>query len=227
MKRDERESAIPSLDAAEFELRLRSAAPGLELERTAIAALHAHFVELRRWDRSAGLIGPGTRSAIVERHYAESLAAVPYLGRIEGQRLVDLGSGGGFPGLVLAVVRPSLEVTLVESRERKAAFLEWAAQRAGARCRVVRARIVFPLPPELPDEIEFVTLRAISLERRVWDALVERLVPEGRILHWVGPRQAPPLLASDAGFEIEADVPLPDGGEGRRLCVLSRRRRRG
>lgn len=226
MKQHRSGERIPALAAGELEGRLRRLLPDVELDAATVAALHVHYHELRRWSRSVSLVGPGTCATAIERHYGESLAALPYLGEGRG-RLVDVGSGAGFPGLVLAIARPGLRVTLLEARERKAAFLEWVAHRTGTACRVLCARLALPLPAGLPEEIEFVTLRAVALERGVWGALVERLQEEGRILHWVGPRQDSDRLSGDrspaAGLELESETRLPgDPGERRLLRVWRR-----
>ncbi|HUF78495.1 MAG TPA: RsmG family class I SAM-dependent methyltransferase, partial [Thermoanaerobaculia bacterium] len=73
-----------------------------------LAALYAHYQELRRWSPALSLIGPAAAGDVVERHYGESLAGVPLLPA--GARvLVDVGSGAGFPGFVLAAACPELE----------------------------------------------------------------------------------------------------------------------
>lgn len=218
MKHESHRGQIPPLEASELERLLRHDLPAIDLSPATLSALHLHFQELRRWNRTVSLIGQGTVEEMVRRHYAESLAALPFVG---SGRLVDLGSGAGFPGLVLAVACPSLEVTLVESRQRKAAFLEFASRRSGVRCRVLAARVVLPLPAGLPEGIDFLTLRAVALDGRVWNALLHRLAPEGRVVHWASRDQAIPSV----DLELEAETPLP-GGEGRRLRVLRRKRNR-
>ena len=82
------------------------------------------------------------------------------LGLVRGERLLDLGSGAGFPGIVLAAARPDLEVTLLEARERKWAFLAAACRRAGLACRCLNARVSAnpaDLPAELTEEAGEVT----------------------------------------------------------------------
>lgn len=148
-------------------------------------ALWAHYGELRRWNERLNLIGPGTAERVVERHYGEALAALPLLdGAVS---LLDVGSGAGFPGFVLAAVRPRLAVTLVESRERKWAFLEAAVRRAGLSCRCLNARVgaAFDLPP-----VDLVTWRAVRLP----EAALGRLAClTRRMLAWSGAEEpAPP-----------------------------------
>jgi len=187
--------------------------------------LHQHYEELRRWNRRLSLIGPGTVPEVLSRHYAESLAALPLLEEICGEeicaappgrapRLVDLGSGAGFPGFVLAAARPDLEVTLVESRERKWAFLRSAVRRSGLSCRCLNARVRVPLPDGFPSEVHVVTSRALAVGPEVL-AEIHRSSPVARFLLWQGeasPR-LPPSLA--AGREI----PLP-GSERRRILEI-------
>ncbi len=119
------------------------------------------------------------------RHFGESLAALPLFP--ESARVgLDLGSGAGFPGLVLAAVRPRLAMTLVEARERKWAFLSSAARKASLPARCLNVRVEVPLPAGLPESIDVITSRALRLDVETWEALADRLAPEGRILLWVG-----------------------------------------
>ena len=92
---------------------------------------------LRKWNRKINLIGPGPPEEQVILHLVDSLSALPHLGA-EPNRLLDLGSGAGLPGLVLAVLRPGLQVSLAESRSKKAAFLKEAVRRLGL-VKTVRA----------------------------------------------------------------------------------------
>lgn len=209
---------LPDIPFEDFAERLRNLAPE-PLSDSAVASLHAHYQELRRWNPRLSLIGPGTVTEVLGRHYGESLAALPLLGTPAGRMapLVDVGSGAGFPGFVLAAARPGLDVVLVEPRERKWAFLLAASRRASLPVRCLDARVALPLPRELPERIGCVTSRALRLPAQVLAALAERLVDGGRILLWAG-AEAPELPPSLA---IVRSVPLA-GSASRRIVEVRR-----
>lgn len=178
-------ASFAPLTAAELDRRLRAADRSLDPAADLIERLLAHYEELSRWAPKVDLVGPAAGAEIVERHYAEALAALPWLPETPC-RLVDLGSGAGFPGLVLAAARPDLDVWLVEPRARRAAFLAAAARRMRLSVRVVGARVAAPLPHDFPDRIDRLTVRALRLDPRAWRALLGRLAPDARLLSWSG-----------------------------------------
>lgn len=173
--------------------------------------LYQHYEELRRWNRRLSLVGPGTIHEVLSRHYAESLAALPLLEEICAGlpagplRLVDLGSGAGFPGF---------EVTLVESRERKWAFLRSAVRRSGLSCRCLNARVQVPLPDGFPSEAHVVTCRALAVGPEIL-AEIHRSSPVVRFLFWQG--EAPPRLPDT--LEAGREIPL-SGSEHRRILEI-------
>jgi 16S rRNA (guanine527-N7)-methyltransferase len=206
---------LPEIPLAEFASRISGLSPGPLPEKT-IAALFAHYEELRRWNRRTNLVGPGTAGEILARHYGESLAALPLLPA--GARAgLDLGSGAGFPGLVIAAARPDLEMTLAEARERKWAFLLAAARKASLPCRCLNARVRVPLPAGLPESLDILTSRALQLDGETWRALANRLREGGRVLLWVGERDPdlPPALAPCGEVKLA-------GSEKRRILALRR-----
>jgi 16S rRNA (guanine527-N7)-methyltransferase len=207
---------LPALSPDQFRERALGLSPEA-LADSAVAALYAHYEELRRWSRTLSLIGPGTAAEVLERHFGESLAALPYLREDRG-RLVDVGSGAGFPGLVLAAARPGWQVTLVEARERKWAFLQAASRRAGLSCRCLNARVGPSLPAPLPDAYDAITCRALKLSPDTVQALAERLTGRGRFLFWTG-EEAPVV---PAGWHATAERRFP-GARARRLLVVERR----
>jgi 16S rRNA (guanine527-N7)-methyltransferase len=203
---------LPEIGREEFGARLAACAPGLAT--TALAdRLHRHYQELRKWNRRLSLVGPGSAHEIVERHYGESLAGAPLLPT--GARVADLGSGAGFPGLVLAAARPDAAITLIEARERKWAFLSTAAQRCALACQCLNARVDSALPEAFPQQVEAITMRALRLPEDSLSAVAARLSAAGRLLVWSGERPLPP-----AGFVAEREVPL--GGRGRCIAVYRR-----
>ncbi len=212
---------LPELILDDFRRRLDAASPFPVSERT-LEALFAHYRELRRWSPALSLVGPAAAADVVERHYAESLEGVPLI-PAEARTLVDVGSGAGFPGLVLAAALPALEVTLVEPRERRWAFLLAACRRAALPCRCLDARVEDPLPPGFPERIDVVTVRALKLSPDLLGALGGRLTGRGRILVWVGeaePELAPGLVLGRtreiAGSERRRIVELVPGSSSER-----------
>lgn len=194
---------LRSLTETEFSRNLEKFWPE-RLPPEVLQRLFMHYEELRRWAGTIALIGPGAVGELFERHYAESLAALPWLPPGPG-RLLDLGSGAGFPGWILAAARADLEVTLVEARERKWAFLATAARRARLSCRCLNARVsARPLSdlPEQVDRIHVVTVRALRLEAKTWLGLLPRLEPGAQVLLWSGEVAQPPPSPFVAGRSL-------------------------
>lgn len=102
------------------ELRVFSVELGLELDAGQVSQLldYAHLV--CKWQRIANLTGAGSPAQFVRDHINDCLAVVPSIG--DG-RLLDVGSGAGLPGVVIAIARPELEITLLEPRSKRARFL--------------------------------------------------------------------------------------------------------
>jgi 16S rRNA (guanine527-N7)-methyltransferase len=193
---------LPPLSAAEFARRL-----GPQADELIAARLFAHYEELSRWNPMLSLVGPGTADVVVERHYGEALAGVELLDGVRS--LVDLGSGAGFPGFVLAACRPDVEVTLVEAKQRKVSFLLAAARRAQLSLRCLNVRVSATLPQDFPRRVDLFTSRALRLPEETLLALDERLSPGGRWACW-STREA--LVLSPA-LRVSRVLALPNADE--------------
>ena len=120
--------------------------------------LDVYARELLRWQRIKKLVGPGTLDDLWSRHFADSLQ----LGELSDQQVwADLGSGAGFPGLVLAIARPGAFIHLLESDGRKCAFLRHVARLTAAPVRIWEGRIE-ALAGELEPKPRVVTARALA-----------------------------------------------------------------
>ncbi|WP_290635511.1 16S rRNA (guanine(527)-N(7))-methyltransferase RsmG [Aquisalimonas sp.] len=112
----------------------------LGLSATApVEPLVDYLALLSRWNRAFNLSAVRDPLEMVPRHLLDSLATLPYL---EGSRLLDVGSGAGLPGIPLALCRPDLQVTLLDTNGKKTRFLRQAAlELALNRVTVVQERI--------------------------------------------------------------------------------------
>lgn len=119
--------------------------------------------ELRRWQSVKNLVGPGTLDNIWIRHIADSLQLLQHAP--EAKRWIDIGSGAGFPGVVLGILlreRDEGHIDLVESNGRKCAFLRHVIRVTGARATVHQARIADVLPALGGKGVDVVTARALA-----------------------------------------------------------------
>lgn len=158
------------------------------------SALAAHVRLMLAWNEAINLTAIIDPAAIARRHVADSLAAVPVLRDGPSDRIVDIGSGAGFPGLPLAVVHP-WRVTLADSVGKKAAFLRTAVAAM-----------------DLENRVSVRTARAETLERGAWDIVTARAVgsvadlveiglpllrPGGRLVVWKRGDLADEFAAAD------------------------------
>ncbi len=118
---------------------LRTKLAGIcELSDTQIEQLRQHYELLTRWNQRLNLTSVRTLDETVERHYCESVFAACHLPEAPGS-IADIGSGAGFPGIPMAIVRPQASVALLESHQRKAAFLK-ESSRGLPNVRVIAKR---------------------------------------------------------------------------------------
>lgn len=162
---------------------------GVELAPAARAAIEAHVRLLLAWNEAINLTAITDPAAIAGRHVLDSLAALPLLADAEPERsgsldIVDLGSGGGFPGLPLAAVLPRSRVTLVDSIRKKARFLEVAAGAAGLADRVeARAERAEALAGR-GGSWDVVTARAVGSLADLVELALPLLRVGGRLVAW-------------------------------------------
>jgi 16S rRNA (guanine527-N7)-methyltransferase len=100
---------------------------GLQLSSEELACFSVYLEEITRWSKIADLVSQTNPEAIIHKHILDSLAILPLIP--PAPRLLDLGSGAGFPGLVIAILRPFLQVSLLEARRKRANFLKEASRR--------------------------------------------------------------------------------------------------
>lgn len=212
-------SELPARTRTDFVEALRTLNDILDIEVVA-APLLEHYEALRRWNPRTGLVSARAGEDPIARHYLESLCLLRLVGpdELAGSALLDIGSGAGFPGLILALACPGLSVTLVERRQKKAAFLGAVIgdKAAASGVSVIDAPLLSFLSHPSSPKVDFVTLRAVHLHRQLWRKLFERLPSSARIALWAGPRTPIP-----GGLELSGQLALPASRE-RQLLLFER-----
>jgi 16S rRNA (guanine527-N7)-methyltransferase len=149
-----------------------------------------HFTQYLRllleWNQRINLISPGDEDRIAERHILESLAVLSVWPFPEGASVLDLGSGGGFPGIPLKIMRPDLSMTLLESRQKKALFLNTIVRELKLEgCRVVNARAE-ELAQSSGELFSIVIARAVADLKTLWEWSKPLLGADGVLLAMKG-----------------------------------------
>jgi 16S rRNA (guanine527-N7)-methyltransferase len=186
-----------------------------------IDQLEAYFRLLTRWNLAINLtslrLNPLSNGTL-DRLLAEPLAAAASVPDSPG-RWIDLGSGGGSPAIPMKIVRPQLTLTMVEARERKAAFLREAVRDVGLTAVEVLNERFETLPdrqPNLAGRHTLVTVRALRIDSRLLSVADWLLMPGGRLFLFGAPD------ISGAGNEQFDTVELVDlGVEGSTLLILT------
>jgi 16S rRNA (guanine(527)-N(7))-methyltransferase RsmG len=195
-----------SISASLVDLLRKETAGFVSLDFDQLAALERHYRVLLQWNARMNLTTVVDLPAAATRHYGESLFLAS---KLSDGRVVDVGSGAGFPGIPVAIARPDCAVDLVESNQRKAVFLR-EATRGLKNVRVLGVRAeTLNGPPTDPEE-------------RQYDWLISRAVEPSELMRLrIGFRFAI-LLGADDAAKLSADeiIPLPWGD--RRVLALGR-----
>jgi len=188
---------------------------GLVLSPGQIESLR-RFAELLR-DRAVplGVVSAADSDRLLSRHVIDSLRAAAAV-RPPDRLAYDLGSGAGLPGLAVAVACPGLAVRLVESRRRRAAFLELAVHHLA----VGNVAVVWDRVEDQLDPADLCFARAFAPLARAWAVARPLLVPGGRLVHFAGAAETPVTTLPGASSVEIWPSPLLDSPGG--LAIITR-----
>jgi len=151
-----------------------------------VALIQRYMMILLRWNEKLNLTAIRDPLEILNRHFCESMFAAKAL-PIEAGRLADIGSGPGFPGLPLKILRPDLELFLVESNIKKGTFLAEVLRELG----LTNARVLISRYEELGEEVaplDYVCARAVGEYGPFLKWAASAQVSASRLVLWVGGR---------------------------------------
>ncbi len=189
------------------------------LDADCAAKLLALLDELARWNRSYNLTAITERGEMIVRHLLDSLAVRPWL---VGERIIDVGTGAGFPGLPLAIVEPQRHFMLLDANGKKLRFVAHAVRTLGLRnvdTLQCRADAHAPAVP-----YDAVLTRAFAPLPELVAQVAAMCDAHTRVLAMKGKRSADERAALPAGWSIEGDIDLAIPGleESRHLLLLRR-----
>ncbi len=214
--------SFPDQDEDGFTLAMAGERCGVS--RETLDRIRIFIATLDAWRNRLNLIGPGEGRHLWRRHVLDSLQLVPEI-QPDETRIADLGSGAGFPGLILACAladRPDASVTLVEKSARKAEFLEAAANAIGGRVVVLNQRIE-DAPPRQFDLLTARALKPLPVLLGVAESWVR---PEGRLLLLKGRDVSTELTLAQQSWRYDHTIRASWSDPNGHVLQLSHLRRR-
>ena len=190
---------------------------GVPLSPESAASLIRFHELLMDWNQRMDLTAVLEESEMMDRHYVDSLSPLSFPDLIpKNAAVIDVGSGAGFPGLPLAVARPDIKMTLLDSQQKRVRFLQEAvSQLSLPNVQVIHSRAEDGAHlPKLRERFDLALARALAPLPVLVELLLPFVRPGGRALCWKGPAV---LAETDAGERaarllgghLEAPIPTP------------------
>ena len=195
---------------------------GLHLKKKQVNQLLTYLNELKRWNRRVNLTALTTNQDIIERHFLDSLMGVKTIRPYQDLKLMDIGTGAGFPGIPIKLYYPEILLTLVEPVHKKAAFLHHL-------CGVLRLKGVSVLAerveglhrsPEHRGVYQVIVTRAFAKPKPAIKSAVPFLAPAGRLVLYMS-RSGEERWHLEQGWKSETlDYRLPFSDVKRSIVVM-------
>ncbi len=216
------EEAIKTLSAG-------AAAIGVRLGSAALHRFACYHREILLWNRRINLVSERSSREIVIRHFLDSLTPVPFLDQPAGA-MIDLGSGGGFPGIPLRIALPGLRLSLVEISRKKSSFLSHAVRALGLDgVQVIRERAEALSTGGLSGRFDSVISRAAFKLPDLVRTAAFFLKPGGQLVAMKGPdpgeemaETEPILEAAGMAFAACRSVRPPGADSLRNIIIYNR-----
>ena len=176
---------------------------GLDLPDAVQAKLLQFVALLAKWNRAYNLTAVREPAAMLPRHLFDSLAVLPHL---QGPRVLDVGSGAGLPGIPLALARPDMQFTLLDSNGKKTRFMTQAVTELGLpNVSVVQSRVE---DYRAPVSFDTVITRAFAAVAEVVAATGRLCAPQGQLLLMKGAYPITELEALPPGYTLREAIRL-------------------
>lgn len=198
---------------------------GVELSSKQLDLLRCHAEELIRWNQKFNITSIVDPFEVALKHFIDSIAITPFI--LENSKVIDLGSGGGFPGVPLKVVNPSLEIVMADASRKKVSFINDLIRRVGLtganaiHCRAEQ----LGKEPDYSHQFDFVVSRAFTALDKFTDMALPLLKERGAILAMKGvlkPDELAPLASREDVVVKVSDYLLPFGEHKRSIVTIKR-----
>jgi 16S rRNA (guanine527-N7)-methyltransferase len=204
---------------------------GINLSEQQLRLLGSYLNELVLWNRHVNLTGVSTRERMVIELFLDSLIPAPHIP--EEGRVLDVGSGAGFPGLPLKIYRPSFDLCLLEAKSKRVSFLKHVIRLLGlSSTKTIKGRIQKDLENLHPDGYTMITARAVAPLFQTLAWCVPFLKPDGLLVCFQGSRAQQALdesgqIIERQGVQLYKRIPyfLPGKKSERNILIFRKEAR--
>lgn len=196
---------------------------GIEFDDKAIERMKTYMSEIMLFNPTYRLVGQDDEDEILIRHFLDAAAGVPYMRSLGKKTIVDLGTGAGFPGVILAILMPEVHVTLAERMSRRVAFL----RNVMLRLNLKNVDILQKDASGIDRKFDIVTSRAFHPVYDCIDYVKPLLSDGGRIVFYKGPErnvEGEMAVLEDGGRKVDYEIVklnVPYLDESRSLLVIA------
>jgi 16S rRNA (guanine527-N7)-methyltransferase len=202
---------------------------GLSLSDFQLEQFWNFLILLKKWNQAINLTALRSDREIIIKHFLDSLTPLPYIS--EDARVMDLGSGAGFPGLPIKICRPDQSVTLVEASSKKVSFLKEVLRQLNLKSiQIVQGYLgEDPLPELNSDQFDVITTRAVGKLKELLAVMSRYLSTGGQVMLMKGGHGLKEVMDLEGeigqkGFRIEPPIhlTLPFLDQERVLILLTK-----
>ncbi len=199
---------------------------GVEIDDLAAERFDCYARILIEWNQKMNLTAITEPNAVVTRHFADSLTFLSVAEPKQNARLIDVGSGAGFPGLALKIARPDMDITLLDGTNKRITFLNAAAEKLGLTVNALHSRAEeAAVKPEHREKYDFAVARAVAAMNLLSEYCLGFVKVGGKFIAMKGPSAEDELKAAQNAIKImggksagATSLTLADGSE---RCILT------
>ena len=205
---------------------------GLALDEHQVEQLCDYLTELQKWNRSINLVAKAEETTLIESHFLDSLTMTTLINKCPPPGLMDVGSGAGFPGVVLKIACPDLMVNLVEPRQKRTSFLRQVVRSLNLQgISILETRLEKDNDQllEFKGSTPIITSRAFASIRKFLELAEPYCATPGKVICMKGPKADEELAdwrkeSPHSPFKLNEIIKtaLPFSGTPRKLLVFKR-----
>lgn len=174
---------------------------GVQLSSVQLSQLDKYSDLLVEWNMKMNLTGITDSEGIMTRHFEDSIALLKYVDVDSRSKVIDVGTGAGFPGMVLKIIRPDLDMTLLDSLNKRIIFLNAVAEKIGVKVITVHLRAEEGgQMPEFREKYDIACARAVCNLRELAEYCIPYVKTGGKFVSMKGPNSSAELNSARPGI---------------------------